>query len=68
MIPSASTALSVVAAGGGGGGVTQGKMIPSPANVEVESTMVKTTDAKSCCSFFMVFPAKVKLHDRLKYL
>ena len=56
-MPSAADALFVATegGGGGGGGVTQGDMVPSPANVEAESTRVKTTDAKRGCSFFMVF-------------
>jgi hypothetical protein len=38
--------------------------MPSPANTEIESKRVKTTDTKSCCSFFMVFLAKVKLQSQ----
>ena len=62
-MPSSADVL-LVAIVGGGGGTSQGCMIPSPANVEAESKRVRTTDAKSCCSFFMVFPAKVKLQSQ----
>jgi hypothetical protein len=66
-MPSASAALFVVVMeddGGGGGSVFIGEMIPSTANVEAESTRVKTTDTKSGCSFFMIFPAQVKLQSQ----
>ena len=67
-MPSDPDALFVVVTGVGVGVgcVIIGCMIPSPANVEAESKRVRTTAAKSCCSFFMVFPAKVKLLHRLK--
>lgn len=66
IMPSASASLfiEVTGAGGGAGSVLQGEMIPSAANVEAESTRVKTTDANSCCDFFMIFPAKVKLQSQ----
>jgi hypothetical protein len=50
---------------GVGGAVIMGYMRPSPANADTESKRVKMTAAKNCCSFFMVFPAKVKLLHNL---
>jgi hypothetical protein len=64
--PSAADALFVVVngIGVGVGCVIIGYMTPSPANVEAESKRLRTPDTKSCCSFFMVFPAKVKLQSQ----
>jgi hypothetical protein len=69
-MPLASALLFVVVtgAGVGVGSVSIGIMMPSTANVEAESKRVKTTAAKSCCSFFMVFTVKLKLRHRLKGL
>lgn len=66
-MPSDADALFVVVTrvGVGVGCVIIGYMTPSPANVDTESKRVKTTAAKNCCGFFMVFPAKVKLHHKL---
>jgi hypothetical protein len=65
-MPSASALLFVIVTGVGVGvgSVLIGHIMPSPANVEAESTRVKTSDAKSCCSFFMVFLAKVKVQSQ----
>jgi hypothetical protein len=62
-MPSASVSLfvAITGAGVGDGSVLMVNMIPSTAKVEMESKRVKITGAKSCCSFFMIFPAKVKL-------
>ena len=61
--PSASLVVAITGDGVGTGSVLIGHMTPSPANAEAENTRLKTTDAKSCCSFFMVFLAKVKLQS-----
>jgi hypothetical protein len=65
-MPSDADALFVVVngVGVGVGCVIIGYMMPSPANVEAESTRVKTIDPKRCCNFFMIFPAKVKLQSQ----
>jgi hypothetical protein len=56
--------VTEIGVGVGVGDVNQGHIVPSSANVETESKRVKMAAAKSCCSFFMIFPAKVKLQTQ----